>query len=446
MGIGAVLLLGLASPAIAADPPPSAAALVATFQPAVVNLTITRHAIADTGANIAGQSSVTLRKTQGSGFIIDPAGVIVTNRHTITDATDLIVTLNDTTRLRASVLAVAAHSDLALLKVRAGKVLPALRLGSSATLRPGDPVLIAGNPLGLGSTVTAGIVSALDRVSPESESGSFFQIDAPLNTGNSGGPVFNMAGDVIGISTAFLTAGNEGGSVGLGLAIPSDEVQLVITRLQMHGRDLTGSIGIRVQPVTEDIAAAAGLLSVTGSMVTRAEGPAARAGIESGDIVLTVGQAVAKSPQDLSRMLTASAPGAVVELGIWRAGEHVLIPVTIEELPGDAGTRSVAPESAQIGSGDRLGMVLGAITRDVRTRLGMSADQPGALVEDVKIDSVAWDRGIAAGSVIVKVDRQTVKSPTEAERCIDLARAAGRDWVLLLVKDGDGSRWVALTM
>ena len=438
----AALLLGLASPVVAADPQPSAAALVATLQPAVVNLSITRHTKTGGAANIAGQSAVTERKIQGSGFIIDPAGIIVTNKHAIEDATDVIVTLNDTTRLRAAILAVATHSDIALLEVRAGKKLPALHFGESSSLRPGDPVLVAGNPLGFGSTLT------LDRVAPESEAGSFFQVDAPLNTGNSGGPVFNMVGDVVGISTAFLTPGNEGGSVGLGLAIPSDEARLVIARLREYGRDLLGSIGIRAQPVTEDIAAAVGLPLSMASIITQvnADGSAARAGLESGDIVLTVGSGEVGSPQNLNRMLAASQVGAIVEFGIWRDNKRFLIPVIIEELPGDEKAPAPVLEKGAAIIGDRLGLALGPLTRDVRAKLGMSPDEAGVLVEDVEVGSIASDRGIVPGSVIVKVDRQSVAAPVEAQRSIDNARAAGRGSILLLLHDVDGLRWLTLKM
>lgn len=442
------LLVGLASTAVAADPSPPTSALVATLQPAVVNLSITRHTKEGGGPNLVGQSTVTAKKVQGSGFIIDPAGIIVTNRHTIADATDIIVTLNDTTRLRATVLAAAIHSDIALLKVHAGKALPALHLGNSAELLPGDPILVAGNPLGFGSTFTSGIISALNRVRSESETGSYFQVDAPLNPGNSGGPVFNMAGDVVGISTAFLSPGNDAGSVGLGLAIPSDEARIVIARLEKNGRDRVASIGIRVQPVTDAIAATAGLPAVSASIVTQvdADGPAAKSGLESGDIIEAIDRNDGGSPQKLDRTLGAASVGDVIEIGIWRDGERLLIPVTTVAFPGDDKTSATVSEKAPVIDGDQLGLVLGPLTRDAREKIGMAADDTGVLVEDVQAGSIAWDRGILAGAAILKVDRQPVTSPAEAQRSIDNVWSTGRRSLLLLVQDGDGRRWVALTM
>lgn len=288
-----------------------AADLVAILQPAVVNLSITTHTKTGDEGNIADQVSVAEHKVQSSGFFIDAAGVIVTNRHVITDATDIIAILHDTTRLRASVLSAASHSDLALLKAHAGKPVPTLHFGDSDRLRPGDPVLLIGNPVGLGSTVTAGIVSALDRVIPESQAGSFFQVDAPLNKGNSGGPVFNMDGEVVGISTAFATAGNEGGSVGLGFAIPSNETRATVDHLIAEGRDALGWIGVHVQPVTDEIAAAAGLPGARVSVITRVErdSPAVQAGPQGGDIITRIDNDDAMEPRRITRKIAGSTVG-----------------------------------------------------------------------------------------------------------------------------------------
>ena len=386
----AAMLLGLALPPATAEPQPSAAPLLAALEPAVVNLSITRHTRTDSAADLAAQRGVTVEKVQGSGFVIDPGGTIVTNPHVLANATDVIVTLNDSTRLRGAVLAIATHSDIALLKVRAGKKLTAVHLGNSSALRPGDPVLVAGNPLGVGSSFSAGIVSALDRVTRESEFGSFLQVDAPINQGNSGGPVLNMSGDVVGITTALFAPGNENGSVGLGLAIPSDDARLVITRLEESGHDTLGTIGIRVQRVTEDIAAAAELPRSTASIITHvnANGSAAKAGLQSGDIVLTVASEEAGSPQQLNRALAASPVGKTVQLGIWRDGKRLLIPVVIDELPADENEKIAAPTAEKVAAkaGDEIGLALGLLTSAVRARLAMSPDETGVLVEDVRAD------------------------------------------------------------
>jgi serine protease Do len=269
-------------------PRQSAADLIASLQPAVVNISIVRHTktVAPAG-NIATQDVTAETRVQSSGFFIDPNGIVLTNRHVIADTSEIIVTLHDSSRLRAAIMAVDTTDDIALLKVNAGNPVPFLRFGNSDLLRPGDPAFIIGNPLGLGSTVTAGIVSAVDRNTPDSEAASFIQIDAALNVGNSGGPVFDRAGNVVGVSTALATPNNQAGSVGLGLAIPGNDARFIKDRLMAFGRIQLGWTGIHVQPVTTDIAAALQLPMVSGSIITRidTDSPAARAQLDAGDIM-----------------------------------------------------------------------------------------------------------------------------------------------------------------
>jgi serine protease Do len=442
----AAMIIVSTSAAAAEERIQSAADLIATLQPAVVNLSVTKHTKTGDEANAAGQVSIAEVKVQSSGFIIDPAGVIVTNQHVIADATEIIVVLHDMTRLRATVLAAAAHSDIALLTIHAGKAVPSLHFGDSDRLRPGDPVLLIGNPVGLGSTVTAGIVSALDRVMPDSEAGSFFQVDAPLNVGNSGGPVFNMAGEVVGVSTALITAGKEGGSVGLGFAIPSDETRLTVDHLMAEGHDALGWIGIHVQPVPDEIAAAVGLPAAQASIITRIEpdSPAAQAGLDSGDIILKIDHDDATEPQRINRTIAGSAVGSVVQIVVWRDRASLTLPVAIAELPGKGGTSAAAmsvPDAAPPISSHDFGLTFAPITKETRARLGMTDQDTGVLVEDVNIHSVAASRGIAAGAVIVKVDRILITSPMEAHQRLQDATEA---FVLLLIRDEQGLRWMML--
>jgi serine protease Do len=447
----ATAALAMASSSIAGERALPAADLVASLQPSVVNLSITKHTKTGDGGNAAGQTSVTERKAFSSGFFIDPAGVIVTNRHVVADATEIIATLHDGTRLTARMLSSAARIDLALLKVNAGKPVPSLRFGDSDRLRAGDPVLVIGNPVGLGSTVTSGIVSALDRITPESEVGSFFQVDAPLNMGNSGGPVFNMDGEVIGVSTAFATAGNEGGSVGLGFAIPSNETQITIDRLKTDGRDSFGWIGVHVQPVTDDIAAAVHLPMGMTSIITRVDGdsPAARAGLDSGDIILKISDEDMLEPTRIARKIAGSAVGSIVRIAILRDGEHLTFPVTIAEFPGNAvkpgSAGAASPEEPPIAARD-LGLELAALTKEARAKLGMADQDRGVLVEHVKANSAASDRGITAGSVIVKVGRISVTSPTEAQQRLQDGGTSDRAFILVLIRDEQGLRWTALPL
>jgi serine protease Do len=317
------------TPAAAADQAvPSPADLIAHAQPAVVNLSITKQNKVSDRTNPLKQPSVTERKVLSSGFLIDESGVIVTNRRVVDGATDIIATFNDNSQLRAHLLSSAAHSDIALLKVNAPAPLERLQLGDSDRLRPGDPVLVIGNPLGLGNTVTAGVVSAVDRVTPESEAGSFIQIDAALNKGNSGGPVLNINGAVVGVSTAFESTANEGGSVGLGFAIPSNEAALTIDRLRASGRDTLGWTGIHIQAVTAEAAAAASLPEAKGSIVTEVDSgsPAARAGLGVGDIILAIGDENTPEPRRLAPQARGQPDqqrGARSYLAEWEAGNTV---------------------------------------------------------------------------------------------------------------------------
>lgn len=450
-----VLLLG--GVPVAAQPAASTADLIAGLLPEVVNLAT--RAYKKTPAvpgNIASQPSIAEKKSAGTGFIVDATGVIVTNRHVVADADEITVSLEDGTQLRASVLAAAVHSDIALLKVDADRPLPTVRFGDSDAMRPGDPVLVVGNPFGLAGTVTRGIVSALDRTSAESQSDSFMQIDAPLNQGNSGAPVFNTEGQVIAVGTALFSPGNDTGSVGLGLAIPANDVVSVINRLWVDGHDGIGWIGARVQALNADIAAALGRSTTTGSIVlaVRDDGPAARAGLSAGDVILKVGNDDADAPRILNRRIAESPVGGTIMLTVWRGGALHEVPVTVGELPLDAiGAKVAKPDDqgpirlpARV-TRDDLGLVLGPVTDEIARRLGLgSASRQGVAVSHVVAHSVAADHGVTAGSMLLSVDRTPVAAQAEVQRCIDAARGERRDFVLLLVQDQSGLRWVSLPL
>lgn len=427
--------------------------VIAAMLPKVVNLSITKYDKTPASAgNMASQPTLKQETTQASGFIIDPSGLIVTNRHAIDEAADIAVILQDGTRLRGKVIAEAEQIDIALLKVNADRPLPTATFGDSDMLRPGDAVYVIGNPFGLGSTVTSGIVSALERNTPESGAGSFIQIDAPINRGNSGGPVVDTKGEVVAISTALFSPGPQAGFVGIGYAIPANDARFVIDRLRTEGHLSLGWIGAHMQAVTADIAAAVGLPAPVGSIVLDVDkdAPAARAGIEPGDIILKVGDEAAPSPRILNRQVGESPVGSTIRLTLRRAGTLYVLPVTVGKAPSSqpsAGAAAAVPPRRAPATRDTLGLVVGAITDDVARKLDLTtAQRTGVAVTGVLPDSVAADRAVEPGTLILNVDQLPVTSVSDVRKQLDAARAAGRRFVLLLLKDQHGLRWVALPL
>jgi len=274
----------------------------------------------------------------GSGFIIDPSGIIVTNRHVIEGAKDILVTLQDNTLLRATLLAQADLIDVALLKVTPESPLHSVRFGDSDAVRVADRVVAIGNPLGLGGSVTQGIVSALNRDIRDTAFDDYIQTDAAINHGNSGGPLFNEHGDVIGMNTAIFSPEATSGSIGLGFAIPSNDVRLAVEALRSPGGMRTGTLGFRIQQVTPEIADALNMSKAEGVIVggTTEDGAASKCGIMAGDIVLNYGNTPIKDVRALARAVAKTPPGTVVTLRIWRNDEPMLLAATVQETPSSS--------------------------------------------------------------------------------------------------------------
>jgi serine protease Do len=399
------------------------------------------------GDNAPDQGKPRHMQSLGSGFIIDPAGIIITNNHVIDGADEITVTLQDNTTLKATVLGKDDRWDLAVLKVTPDKPLPAVHFGSSDASRVGDWVIAIGNPFGLGGTVTAGIVSARGRDIQQGPYDDFIQTDAAINKGNSGGPLFNMQGEVIGINTAILSP--SGGSIGLGFAIPSGEAKVVIDQLRKYGRARRGWLGVRIQQVTPDIAESLGLKGSDGALVAgvTTKGPADQAHIQNGDVILTFNGQPLHEMRTLPRVVAETPIDAHVPVDIWRGGHRQTLQVVVAEMPEDAKPAAVAAAkpaanpSVNIAS---LGLKLAAITDDLRQKYKLDDKQKGIIVTDVSATGIAADRGLKPGDVIVEVQQQTVAAPGDLQKRISEAKGQGRKSVLLLVQNKDGMRWIPL--
>ena len=388
----------------------------------------------------------------GSGFIIDPAGYIVTNNHVIEGADEITVTLHDGTSLKAKLIGHDDRSDVALLKVESDKPLPSVPFADSDTARVGDWVLAIGNPFGLGGSVTAGIVSARGRDIHQGPYDDFIQTDAAINRGNSGGPLFNMDGQVIGINTAIYSP--SGGSIGIGFSIPSNMAKQVVDQLRSYGHARRGWLGVQIQQVTPDIADGLNLHPARGAMVASVtdNGPAAKAQIHGGDVILKFNNADVKDMHALPRVVAETPIGQQVPVVLWRDGKEMTVQAAIAELPDDvqqasATTNAPAPKPTNAPVAiTGLGMKTAVITDDLRTKYSLSADQKGVVVTDVTNNGAAAGRGLKAGDVIVEVQQETVAAPADVQDRVDRYRKLNRKTVLMLVQNSDGLRWVPLPL
>ena len=390
------------------------------------------------------------RKMQalGSGFIIDASGIIVTNNHVIKGADSITVTLQDNTVLKATLIGHDARTDLAVLQVHADHKLPAVSFGDSDLSRVGDWVLAIGNPFGLSGTVTAGIVSSRGRDIEQGPYDDFIQTDAPINRGNSGGPLFNMSGQVIGINTAIYSP--SGGSIGIGFAIPSNDARLVIAQLRKFGHAKRGWIGVRIQEVTADIAQSLGLSGAHGALIAGIEpkGPAQKAGLRTGDVIQQLdGRAV--DGRSLPRRVAETPVGEVAQVAIWRDGKTLTLPVTIGNFPEEPGKPAEQdkpkppPKVTETAVGD-LGMKVAAITAALRQKFQLQGSQKGVVITDVSPGGKAASRGLRPGDVVAEVQQSEIDTPAEMQDRVAQAQRAERPSVLMLVQNGDGMRWVPL--
>ena len=380
----------------------------------------------------------------GSGFIIDPEGYIVTNYHVIEDASEIVVTLNDGTRFDGELVGYDDKTDLALVTIDSEEPLPYIELGDSEAVRAGDWVVAIGNPFGFGGSASAGIVSARGRDLRAGPFDDFLQIDAPINAGNSGGPLFDLSGRVVGINTAIYSP--NGGNVGIGFAIPSEMAKPVIAQLRASGHVERGWLGVSVQGLDENLAEGFGLDEARGALVASVVNgsPADEAGLEPGDVILGFEGEPVNSPKALARRVASADPAGAVELEVWRQGNTRSVNVELRaapvaaELPGK--TKGVNPTER------RLGLALSELSKDARQALGVAEGITGALVSAVEPGSAADLKGLRPGDVVTMVGQRAVNGPEEVGNAIDAAVEVGREKIVLQVLRGGDRSFVALEL
>jgi serine protease Do len=390
----------------------------------------------------------------GSGFIIDPSGLIVTNNHVIADADEINVILNDGTKLKAELVGKDSKSDIALLRVHPDKPLHAVKFGDSDKLRLGEWVIAIGNPFSLGGTVTAGIVSARNRDINSGPYDNYIQTDAAINRGNSGGPLFNLDGDVIGINTAIISP--SGGSIGIGFSIPSDSAIPVIDQLQKYGEARRGWLGVRIQEVTDDLAESLSVSPARGALIAGVDdkGPAKPAGLQPGDVVVKFDGHDIKEMHDLPRIVADTPVGKDVDVVVIRKGKEETHQVKVgrlrdsEKVAEAEPKKDAAPEQKSVVQ-KTLGLELSSLTADVRKKFKIRDEVKGVVVTglDPSANNAAPDKHLSPGDVIVQVQYQAVGTPADLQKRVDDLKAQGKKVAVLLVSTGDGeTRFVALDL
>jgi len=387
----------------------------------------------------------------GSGFIIDPSGIVVTNNHVISDADEVHVILNDGTRLKAEIVGRDQKTDLALLRVKPDKPLKSVKFGDSEKLRLGEWVVAIGNPFSLGGTVTAGIVSARNRDINSGPYDNYIQTDAAINRGNSGGPLFNLDGEVVGINTAIISP--TGGSIGIGFAVPSKTALAVIDQLRNFGETRRGWLGVKIQPVTDDIAEALNIKPARGTLIAGIDdkGPAKAGGIETGDVVLKFDGKDVKDARDLQRIVADTPVDKDVEVVVVRKGKEEKKTVKIGRLEDGEKQAALtpkkdAPEEKSVVQ-KSLGLQLSNLTDTLRTRYKIKDTVKGVVITGVDANSAAADKRLSAGDVIVEVAQEAVATPDDLQKKIDALKKQGRKSALFLVANAEGElRFIALAL
>ncbi len=391
----------------------------------------------------------------GSGFVIDgKEGLVVTNNHVIEGADEIVINFHDGSKLKVDkVLGKDSKTDLALLKVTPKKPLPQVGFGSSATLRVGDWVMAIGNPFGLGGSLTVGVISAKQRDINSGPYDDFLQTDAAINKGNSGGPLFNMDGEVIGVNTAIISP--TGGSIGIGFAVPSDTATNVIEQLRQFGETRRGWLGVKIQTITDDIAETLGVKENSGALVSAVTpgSPAASGGLEAGDVIMKFDGKDVNTMRGLPKIVAQTPIGKSVDVEVLRRGEKKSLKVAVGRLTEDdeaaPGTPPPSPKVTEEKSPERkhIGLTLATLNDELRQRFGIDGKIKGVVVLDVDPQSPAASKGIKMGDVIVEAGQDPIVSPDDLGKSVDKVKKSGRKAVLLRVEDGKGDlRFIAVPL
>ncbi|MGQ0457081.1 MAG: Do family serine endopeptidase [Hyphomicrobium sp.] len=474
--VGAGLVLVPATAALADVGPASVAPLAKQLSDAVVNIATSQSIKGPQGTplpkvpkgapfedffedffNKRGGAPQSDRKISslGSGFVIDgKEGLVVTNNHVIDGADEIIINFHDGSKLKVDkILGRDTKADLALLKVTPKKALVDVKFGSSSTLEVGDWVLAIGNPFGLGGSVSVGIVSAKSRDINSGPYDDYLQTDAAINKGNSGGPLFNMKGEVVGVNTAIISP--TGGSIGIGFAVPSDTVAVVIDQLKSFGATRRGWLGVKIQTVTDDIAETLGVPENTGALISAVtpKSPAAEAGLEAGDVILKFDGKDVTTMRGLPKLVAQTQIGRNVDVEVLRKGQKLTKQVAVGLLEDDDSPTLVKtepedkPQSPSPSAEPVLGLKIAPLTTALRRKYNLDDRITGVVVEEVDPQSPAAQKGLKEGDVIVEAAQDQVTKPGDLERSVGKVKSSGRKAVLLRVEDGKGDlRFVAVPL
>ena len=427
---------------------PSFADLAEKLTPSVVNISSFSQSETENG-----EGNTPLSESLGSGFIIDGNGYIITNNHVVDKAESISITLSDNTKTEARVIGKDPKTDLALIKIETKRPLNAVKFGDSDKIRVGDWVLAIVNPFGLGSSVTAGIVSAKSRDIESGPYDSFIQTDASINQGNSGGPMFNLQGEVIGISSAIFST--TGASQGVGFAIPANLAGWVISQLKEHGEVKRGWIGIKIQPNTPEIADSLGISANQGVVVSGVteQGPAQKAGLQAGDIVLSFNRQPIDNTKNLSRLIAETKIGTPAPIEIWRSGQKQTLTVPIELMPEEtplSAAKETASDAAETpDNGESLniiGFTVKEISPELAERYKLAPSTSGVVVTDILPNSDASRKGIKIGDIIVKIDKRNIIGESAFHEYVNDARRENNRPVLLAIQGQEALHFVAVKL